>query len=49
MDWIDRAHDTHWWQARVNVVMNLWVPQNSENYRTSYFSQKTSSMEVLGR
>ena len=31
MDWIDLAQDTDWWQAHVNVVMNLWVPQNSGN------------------
>jgi hypothetical protein len=47
MDWIDRAQDTDWWQARVNVVINLWVPQNSGNSWTSYFSKKTSSTGVV--
>jgi hypothetical protein len=40
MNWIDRAQDTDWWQAHVNVIMNLWVPQNSGNTWTSYFSKK---------
>jgi hypothetical protein len=26
MDSIDLAQDRDWWQAVVNVVMNLWVP-----------------------
>ena len=25
-DWIDLAQDRNWWQALVNVVMNLQVP-----------------------
>ena len=28
MDWIDLAQHTDRWWALVNVVMNLWVPQN---------------------
>jgi len=28
MDWIDPAQDTDKWQAIVNAVMNLRVPQN---------------------
>jgi hypothetical protein len=31
MDWIDLAPDRDRWQALVNAVMNLWVPQNAEN------------------
>jgi len=26
MDWIDLARDRDWWQAFVNMVMNLQVP-----------------------
>jgi hypothetical protein len=26
MYWIDLAHDRDWWQAFVNMVMNLQVP-----------------------
>ena len=26
MDWIDLAHDRDWWQAFVNMLMNLQVP-----------------------
>jgi hypothetical protein len=25
MDWIHLAQGRHWWQAFVNMVMNLWV------------------------
>jgi hypothetical protein len=28
-DWIDLAQDRARWQALVNTVMNLWVPQNA--------------------
>lgn len=48
MDCTDRAQHTGWWQTHVNVVMNLWVPQNSRNSWTSYFSKQASSMGVVG-
>ena len=35
MDWIDLAKDTDRWQALVNTVMSLWVPQNAGNFLTS--------------
>jgi hypothetical protein len=25
-DWIHLTQDRYWWQALVNMVMNLWVP-----------------------
>jgi hypothetical protein len=30
-DWNDRA----WWQAPVNEIMNLWVPQNAGIFLTT--------------
>jgi hypothetical protein len=35
MGWIDLAQNMDRWQALANVVMNLWVPQNVENFSTS--------------
>jgi len=32
MDWINLAQERGWWQAPVNAVMNLWVPQNAGNF-----------------
>lgn len=29
IDWIDLAQDMEEWQALVNTVMNLWVPQSA--------------------
>jgi hypothetical protein len=26
VDWIQAAQDVDWWQAVVNMVMNLWFP-----------------------
>ena len=35
MDWIDLAQDRERWRAFLNVVMNLWVPQNAGNFVAS--------------
>jgi hypothetical protein len=32
MDWIDLDQDRERWWPLVNVVMNLWVPQNTGNF-----------------
>jgi hypothetical protein len=45
MDWIDMAQDRNRWRVLVNTVMNLRVPQNAENFLTSWgtvsFSRRT--------
>jgi hypothetical protein len=35
MDWIDVAQGRDRWLALLNEVMNVWTPQNAENYVTS--------------
>jgi hypothetical protein len=35
MDWIDLVQDRDRWQTLVNAIMNLWIPQNVENFLTS--------------
>jgi hypothetical protein len=35
MDWIDLAQDRDQWTALVNVVMNLWVPENVGKFLSS--------------
>ena len=35
VDSIGLTQDREKWQAIVNVAMNLWVPQNAQNFLTS--------------
>ena len=35
MAWINLAQKSDGWQALINAVMNLWVPQNAGNFLTS--------------
>jgi hypothetical protein len=32
VNWIDLAEDRGKWRGVVNIVLNLWVPQNLGNY-----------------
>ena len=33
-NWIDLVQDRDRWQVFMNVVINLWVPQNAGNFLT---------------
>jgi hypothetical protein len=35
VDWMHLAQNRDQWRALVNTVMNLWVPQNAENFLSS--------------
>jgi hypothetical protein len=44
VDWIHLAQNREWWQALVNIVMNLQVPYKVGNFlteRTISFSRRT--------
>jgi hypothetical protein len=50
MDWIDMDHDGNRWKALVNMVMNLWVPEDVGKFLNSCaagsFSRKTRLHEL---
>jgi hypothetical protein len=47
MDWIGLAQDRDRWRGFVSTVMNLWVPQNAENFLTSCKPVSFSGRTVL--
>jgi hypothetical protein len=49
LDWIHLAEDSEKWRAVVNMVMNLRVQQNAENFlKTSRNSGSLSSLSLHG-
>jgi len=48
MDWIELTEVRDRWQALVNAVMNLWVPQNVGNFLTAEIlgSNPTGGMDI---
>ena len=48
MDWIDLAQDKNRWQALVNAVMNLQVPQHAETCLTSSKPVSLARILLLG-
>jgi len=47
VDWIDLSQDRNMWQALVDMVMNLQVPQNAGNFLTSRGKFNFSSKVLL--
>jgi hypothetical protein len=47
MDWIDLAQDRDRWWAPVNMVMNLWVPENVGSFLSSLESFSFSERTLL--
>ena len=35
MDWFNQVRDMEKWPASVDMVMYLWVPQNTANFLTT--------------
>ena len=48
MDWIKLAQDRDRWWALVNVVMNLWVPENVVNFWNSWKPVSSSRSLLQG-
>jgi hypothetical protein len=46
MEWIDLAQDRDQWRALLNMVMNLWVPENVGKFLSSC-ATGNSSMELV--
>ena len=55
MAWINLSQESNGWQALINAVMNLWVPQTVGNFLTSsaykegLCSTKRVNTQVSGR
>lgn len=35
VDWADLAQDSDRWRAAVDILTDVWVPENSESFLTS--------------
>jgi phenylalanine-4-hydroxylase len=49
VDWIHLSQDRNMWQALVDMVMNLQMPQNAGNFLTSTGKFNFSSKVLLHR
>jgi hypothetical protein len=47
VDWIGLARDTDRWRALVNLVLNLWVPQNAGKLSSVQTTRDLSSSAQL--
>jgi hypothetical protein len=48
MNWIQVVQGRIWWWAVVNIIMNLWVPENKGNFLACWvFQEKLCSMELV--
>jgi hypothetical protein len=47
VEWIHLAQDRDQWQAFMNMVMNIWVPQKVESFFTSQVTISFSSRTLL--
>jgi hypothetical protein len=49
VDWIGLAHDRNRWRALVNLVMTIWVPQNTGKLSSGLTTGGLSSSAQLHR